>query len=407
MAHDQRSMATQTEAKRQPGISKGIFALTIGLVAAVGFVAGTRSDDLLAAVAPTFGIQVATGEIDLSSVEKTYRELKLNFDGELDKDKLIAGASEGLVKAAGDPYTTYMSAQDAQEFNNELSGQIGGGVGAEIGIRSDQPTIIRVLAGNPAEKAGVKAGDVIVGVNDESAVDWRADEAAEKIRGEVGTTVKLSVLRGNEPKEFTITRAEVNNPSVESKIEEGVGILTLSRFDENTSNLARKAAQKFKQENVRGVVLDMRGNGGGYLDAAQDIAGLWLNDKVVVTERKDGNVIEELKSGNNAVLGGIPTTVLVNGSSASASEIVAGALQDHDAATVIGEQTFGKGTVQRIVDMGGGAQLKVTIARWYTPKGKNITEEGITPNEKVELSAEDSDAGRDPQLQRALKELKK
>jgi carboxyl-terminal processing protease len=298
-----------------------------------------------------------------------------------------------------------MDAKEAKEFNNDLSGQIGGGIGAEIGMRNDVPTIIRILPGNPAEKAGVLAGDIIIAVNGESTGEWTATKTAEKIRGQVDTTVKVKVIRNTEEKEFTITRATVNNPSVQTSVTNGIGTLTISRFDGETAALSQKAAQSFKEQNVRGVILDLRGNGGGYLTAAQDVAGLWLNDKVVVSERTNGRVVEELKSGNNAILSGIPTVVLVNGSSASASEIVAGALQDHKAATLIGEKTFGKGTVQKVVDLGADTLLKVTIARWYTPNGKNITKEGISPDQVIELKAEDANANRDPQMDAAKQKL--
>lgn len=387
------------------GISKNVYFLTIAAVTVVGFIAGTRSNELLGAVAPVLGFKVETSTIDLKSVQTVYQQLKANYDGTLDTQKLIDGAARGMVAAAGDQYTVFMDAKEAAAFDSDLSGEIGGGIGAEIGVRNGQPTILRVLADNPAEKAGVKAGDVIVGVNDQSAKDWTADKTATSVRGEAGTTVKLAVIRGNEPKEFTITRATVNNPSVESSVTDGIGTLKITRFDGETSMLARKAAESFKQQNVKGVILDLRGNGGGYLTAAQDVAGLWLNDKVVVSERTGGKVVDELKSSTNAVLDGIPTVLLVNGSSASASEIVAGALQDYGTATLIGEKTFGKGTVQKVLDLGAGTKLKVTVARWYTPHGKNITKEGISPNQVVGLTADDANVGRDPQMTAARQKL--
>jgi carboxyl-terminal processing protease len=396
-------MATPLE--RPTGISKNVYILTIAVVAVIGFVVGTRGNEILGVVGPALGFKVETGTLDLSSVQRTYRELKANYDDPIDEAKLIDGASRGLVSAAGDQYTVYMDAKEAESFNDDLSGKIGGGIGAEIGLRNDIPTIIRTLPGNAAEKAGLLAGDIIIGVNDESTSGWTATKAAEKIRGEVDTTVKVKVVRGGDEKEFTITRAIVNNPSIQTSVENGIGTLTISRFDGETSALALKAAQAFKQQNVRGVILDLRGNGGGYLTAAQDVAGLWLNNKVVVSERTNGKVVDELKSGNNALLAGIPTVILVNGSSASASEIVAGALQDHKAATLIGEKTFGKGTVQKVIDLGAGTILKVTIARWYTPNGKNITKEGITPDQVIELKAEDANAGRDPQMDAAKQKL--
>lgn len=403
MLSNKKSMATPLE--RPTGISKNLYILTIAAVAVISFVAGTRGSEILGVVGPVLGFKVETGTLDFSSVQKTYQELKLNYDGSIDEAKLIDGASRGLVEAAGDPYTAYMDAKEAASFNDDLSGKIGGGIGAEIGLRNEIPTIIRILPGNPAEKSGLLAGDIIVGVNDESTAEWTATKAAEKIRGEVDTTVKVKVIRSNEEKEFTITRAIVNNPSIQTSVTNGIGTLTISRFDSETAALSQKAAQTFKQQNVRGVILDLRGNGGGYLTAAQDVAGLWLNDKVVVSERTNNVVVNELKSGSNALLAGIPTVVLVNGSSASASEIVAGALQDHQAATLIGEKTFGKGTVQKVIDLGAGTLLKVTIARWYTPNGKNITKEGITPNQVIELKAEDANANKDPQLDAAKQKL--
>jgi len=398
-------MATATSSKS--GISKNVFFLTIAVVAVIGFVAGTRGNELLGAVAPALGFKVETETLDLSSVQKTYQQLKVNYDGNLDTQKLIDGASRGLVAAAGDQYTVFMDADEAKDFDDALSGDIGGGIGAEIGVRNDQPTIIRVLADNPATKAGLQAGDVIISVNSESSKGWTADKAADAIRGDVGTTVKVGVQRGSETKEFTITRATVSNPSVQSRIDNGIGILTITRFDGETGDLARKAAQNFKQQGVSKIVLDLRDNGGGYLTAAQDVAGLWLDDKVVVSERTNGKVTDELKSGDNPFLNGVPTVVLVNGNSASASEIVAGALQDHGVATLIGSKTFGKGTVQKVINLEGSARLKVTVARWYTPNGKNITEQGIEPDKKVTMSAEDVDAGRDPQFQAAKKLLEK
>ncbi len=391
--------------KESPAISRPVYFLTIALVLVVGFIAGTRSNELLGTIAPLVGFKVETSTLDLHSVQQTYQQLKGNFDGTLDKQKLIEGASRGLVAAADDQYTVYMDAKEAAEFNKDLSGEIGGGVGAEIGLRNNKPTVIRVLGNNPAEKAGVKAGDAILAVNGQSTSSWTVDKTTSEIRGEAGTTVKLVVLRGSESKEFTITRQIINNPSVQSFVQNGLGILTITRFDQETGSLARKAAESFKQQNVRGVILDLRGNGGGYITAAQDVASLWLNDKPVVSERINDKVTEELRSSSNAILAGIPTTVLINGSSASASEIVAGALQDYHTATLIGEKTFGKGTVQKVIDLGGGAVLKVTVARWYTPNGRNITKEGISPDQKIELTAQDADAGKDPQLESAKLKL--
>lgn len=395
------------EGTQKKGISKSVYFFTIALTLLVGFVGGTRSNEILAAVAPIFGYKVETGTLDLASLQKTYQALKANYDGDVAPDGLIDGANHGLVASLGDPHTVYMTAEEAAEFDRELSGDIGAGIGAEIGVRSDQPTILRVLPGHPAEKAGLQAGDVLAAINDQVSLSWTADKAASEIRGETGTTVKLAVIRGDETLDFTITRAQIDNPSVSSEVKNGVGILAISRFDDETASLARQAARDFKNQNVRGVVLDMRGNGGGYLTAAQDVAGIWLDNKVVVTERTGDTVTDELKSGGDSILEGVPTVVLVNGASASASEIVAGALQDYGVATLVGEKTYGKGTVQKLLDLGAGTRLKVTVARWYTPKGKNISKEGIAPNQEVTLTADDVNKGKDPQLDAALGALAK
>lgn len=382
-----------------------MYFMTIAITAIIGFAAGTRSNDVIAALAPIFGVKVAAGSIDLSSVEKTYQQLSANFDGKLNTQSLIDGANRGLVAAAGDKFTVFMDAKEASQFNNDLSGNIGGGIGAEIGIRNNKPTIIRILDGNPAGKVGLMAGDVIVAVNGASTDGWTADKTATAVRGDVGTTVKLTIDRNGVQKDYTVTRATVDNPSVESSVKNGIGILTISRFDDQTGTLARKAAESFKQQNVKGVILDLRDNGGGYITAAQAVASLWLNDKLVVSERTNGVTTDELQSDTNPVLNGIPTVVLVNGDTASASEIVSGALQDYKVATLVGEKTYGKGTVQKILDLGAGTKLKVTVARWYTPDGKNIDKQGITPDKIVQLSADDVNAGRDPQMDAAMQQL--
>lgn len=405
MPEEQHIHKPSAHTKKARPLAKSSLFLIIAATAVVGFVAGTRSNDILAVIGPVFGVKVHTGTLDLSSVQTTYQKLAANYDGELDTQKLIEGASRGMVSAAGDPYTVYMDAKEAADFNNDLSGNIGGGIGAEIGLREEKPTIIRVLKDNPAEKAGLAAGDQIVAVNDQAAAGQTVDKVVGNVRGEAGTTVKISVLRSGAPKEFTVTRSVISNPSVDSKVENGTGTLTISRFDSQTGSLTRKAAQQFKDQGVKSIVLDLRGNGGGYLGAAQDVAGLWLDDKVVVSERTGGKTTEELKTGKDALLAGIPTVVLVNGGTASASEIVAGALQDHGVAKLLGEKTFGKGSVQQVLDLGEGTVLKVTIAKWYTPKGNNINKQGIMPDQTVVLNQADASSGNDPQLQAALKLL--
>lgn len=341
-------------------------------------------------------------ELDLSSLQQTYQSVVDNYDGDIDPAVLVEGANKGMVDALGDQYTVYMNAKESEEFDNSLTGNIGGGIGVELGIRNDVPTVVRVLKDNPAEKAGVVIDDVVIRVNDDSTENLTLNEIVTKIRGEAGTSVKLTVVRDGSEREFSITRETVNNPSAYGTVRDGIGILSVTRFDGETGSLTRSIAQDFKNQGVRGVVLDLRGNGGGYVNAAQAVAGVWLDKQLVVTEKRGNTVVDELKSTGSPILNGIPTVVLVNQSSASASEIVAGALRDHKAATLLGDTTFGKGSVQKLIDLSDGAMLKVTIARWYTPAGLNISEKGITPERVIERTADDINAGRDGQLEAAL-----
>jgi carboxyl-terminal processing protease len=347
--------------------------------------------------------------LNYSSVEELYDTLRRSFDGQLSEEELLDGLKQGLASATGDQYTEYLDAKEYEEFSNDLSGTFSG-IGAELAKEENYIVIVSPLSGYPAEKAGLQPRDIITEINGESAYNLGVSEAVSKIRGPVNTKVKLKVVRNkSEELEFEITRAQINIASVESEVKEGnIGYIKVSRFAEDTVSLARKAALDLKQKNVKGIVLDLRGDPGGLLDASVDVSSLWLpRGKTVLEEKRDGVVIRTYTSKGNATLEGIPTVVLINEGSASASEIVAGALKDNGAATLIGEKTFGKGSVQSLEDLPGGGVLKVTIARWFTPNGKNIDKEGIEPDQKVELSTEDFKNKRDPQLDAALKFLNK
>lgn len=389
---------------RQRKVSQGVFLASLVLAIIVSFAAGTRSEEIYQIAAPIFGIKVAKQPLDTEVMKEAYRQLAANYDGDLDANKLSDGAARGMVKAVGDDYTTFLDKEEAAEFNKSLNGEVSG-IGAEIGVRNLQPTVLRVLDDSPAKKAGLKTGDIFVAVNGTSVAGETASGVADKVTGEAGTTVKLTMRRGSESLNFSITRAQISDPSVRWSVSDDIGILTISRFDDNTGSLARKAAKEFIDKGVKGVIVDLRNNGGGYLTAAQEVASLWLDSgKTVVTEKSRGQVTETVKASGNPTLKGKKTIVLVNGSSASASEIVAGALKDYQAATLVGEKTFGKGTVQKVINLSDDRILKVTVARWYTPQDRNITKEGIQPNQTVKVSSDDNNAGRDPQMARA-KEL--
>lgn len=346
-------------------------------------------------------------DLDYTEIEQLYDTLKRSYDGDLQAETLIEGLKEGLAKATGDQYTEYFDAQEAQEFDNQLEGTFTG-IGAELGKQNEVLTVIAPLAGFPAEQAGLRAQDVITRINDETAYDLSVSEAVNKIRGEVGTSVKLTVIRGGEAElEFNIVRQQITVPSVTSEILPGsIGYLKVSRYGEDTAQLSRQAARQFKDANVKGVILDVRNNPGGLLESSVDLASLWLPaGKTVLQEKRGGEVIRTYTAQGTATLQGVPTVVLINEGSASASEITAGALKDNQAATLVGEKTFGKGSVQQLQDLIGGGVLKVTIARWFTPAGKNIDQEGIEPDQKVERTDEDYTANRDPQQQAAIDRL--
>lgn len=392
--------------KSKKPISPILLFIIISFSVLAGFLVGIYKYEIMAAIGPVFGYKAHSGSINLSSLQQTYNELAGNFDGNLDTQLLIEGANRGMVAAAGDTYTEYMSPKEATEFNDGLSGNIGGGIGAVIGIKDSKVIIASTLKDNPAEKAGLSANDIILSINDQLTTGWTVEKAVSVIRGEEGTTVKLNIQRGSVIKDYTVTRAIINNPSVTSSISGGIGMLTITRFDDKTGSLARIAAQDFKKQNVKSVILDLRGNGGGYVDAARDVASLWLDSKVIVTERNGDIIRDTVNSSSDAILAGIDTVVLVDGGTASASEIVAGALQDHGVAKLVGEKTFGKGSVQQPINLADGALLKVTIARWYTPNGKNINKEGITPDVIASLTQQDIDSGIDPQIDAAKNMLK-
>lgn len=348
-------------------------------------------------------------DLDYSSVEKVYDALKEHYDGDLDTEKLLDGLKTGLAEATGDPYTVYLNAEDAEKFQEQLNGTFSG-IGAELG-EDEQGNLIIVspIEGFPAAKAGLRPQDVIVSINGESTVGISIDKAVSKIRGPKGTEVELKILRGeDEDLTVKITRADIKVPSIKTEILDGnIGYIQITQFGDDTAALAQQAARDFKNKDVKGVVLDLRGNPGGLLDSSISIASLWLREGEVVLEQKRGDkVVSTAYTTGNDILRGMPTAVLINEGSASASEIVAGALKDHGAAKLFGAKTYGKGSVQELKKFVGGAELKVTIARWYTPKGQNIDKKGISPDTEVKLSEEDYTAKRDPQKDAAVNSLR-
>lgn len=376
----------KTVAKKR---SVSYFTLAASLIVAVlvGFLAGTRTNDIF------------ISDNSLAPLKETYKALQSNYDGKLDDKTLIEGASRGMVESVGDPYTVFFDKKEAAQFSKDLNGSFSG-IGAEIGKKDSSLIVISTLDSNPAQKAGLLSNDIIAKVNGDETTGWSVDKTVSKIRGEKGTTVKLTVIRGEQTIDFNIVRDSITDPSVKTKEKGDVGVIRISRFGDDTAELTRKAAEKFQDK--KAIIIDLRGNGGGYLDAAKEISSLWLDaDQTVVTERSGGEVKSTLKAEGDNILKGKKTIVLIDGGSASASEILAGALQDTGAATIVGVQSYGKGSVQDVIKLRGGAELKVTIARWYTPNGKNINKKGITPDVVIEAGKND-DSNNDTQLNKAL-----
>ncbi|MDQ5969972.1 MAG: hypothetical protein QG593_489 [Patescibacteria group bacterium] len=391
------------------GQKKQVTYGTVILLVIVAFVFGNRFQtlgDWFFAPYTNKGNQALSQNLDFNSTEKVYEILKKKYDGKLDTQSLQDGLLKGLVDASGDPYTAYMSAKEAALFNDDLNGTFTG-IGAELIQQNGNVMVSTPLSGFPAEKAGVRARDIIYKINDEDATKLSIGEAVKKIRGDAGSTVKLTLIRDGAQIEVPIVRAKITVASVESSVLEGnVGYIKISRFGDDTADLANKAAQDFKSKNVTKVIVDLRNNGGGLLDSAVKVAGIWMDNQVVVVEKEGGRTKSTLKTGNNPILNNVETVILINEGSASASEILAGALHDHGVAKLVGEKTYGKGSVQEIVDLEDGAQLKVTVAHWFTPKGVNVNKEGIKPDEEVKLTEEDFSNSRDPQKDWALQELK-
>ncbi len=342
--------------------------------------------------------------LNYASVNQVYQALKKNYDGKLTQTELLNGVKEGLASAPGDPYTEYFTPQEASQFSDELNNTFSG-IGAELSQDSSGDIeVIAPINGTPAARAGLQAQDIITSINGVSTAGMSVDTAVNKIRGSAGTKVTLGILRNQtQTLTLTMTRRNITAPSVISRVLPGnIGYMSISTFADDTSGLAQKAAQQFANEHVKGIILDLRDNPGGLLNAAVSVSSLWLQQNQMVLQEKRGNtVVQTYRAEGGDVLHGIPTVVLINGGSASASEITTGALHDNGDAYVIGLKSFGKGVVQQLINFNDGSQLKVTIASWYRPDGQDIEHKGITPDKTVKDSGNDLVAPNDPQLQAA------
>jgi carboxyl-terminal processing protease len=325
----------------------------------------------------------------------------------------------GLASSLGDPYTVFFEPKTAKEFNESLAGKFEG-IGAEIGIKNDQLQIIAPLPEMPAEKAGLRAGDFILKIDETDTVGMSVEKAVSLIRGPKGTEVALTIGRyktetdkdGKETKapetlEVKITRDTIVVRSVRSKYldEHRLAHIEISNFNQDTAQEFSKAINDALNREVKGIILDLRNDPGGYLDRAISIAGEWTGDMVVVKERRQGKIVDEFHGTASGRLKNFPTVVLVNEGSASASEIVAGALQDYQLAKIVGKTTFGKGSVQDYQEFPDKSSIKMTIAEWVTPLERSIDKKGIVPDIEIDRTIEDYNANRDPQLDKAIELL--
>lgn len=325
-----------------------------------------------------------------------------------DDDK-VWGAIEGLASSYSDPYTTFFPPKESEQFEEEVRGDFSG-IGVEIGIKENVLTVIAPLKGTPGERAGLKAGDFILKVDDKFTAGMTVEKAISLIRGPKGTPVLLTVKQNGTTKEVTVIRDTIIIPTVDTNLrDDGVFVISLYNFSANSPALFRNALREFIVSDTDKLVLDLRNNPGGYLEAAIDMASWFLpTGKVVVIEDSNGKAPQKIHKsiGYDVFNKNLKMVILINEGSASASEILAGALHDHGIAKLVGEKSFGKGSVQELVEITPETSLKVTVARWLTPKGQSISESGIVPDVEVRLSKEDAEKKNDAQLEKAAEILK-
>lgn len=331
----------------------------------------------------------------------------------------MEGAIAGLVDSLGDPYTVFLTPEEKKSFEEDIKGNFGG-VGMEVGFRDKRLTVIAPLPDTPAKRGGIESGDLILKIDDLSTEDMSVYDAVQKIRGEIGTNVRITVLKkdATEPVEISLKRAVIKAPALKTQVIKSDGkkifLIRLYNFNAEASGDFRGALKEFVDSGASRMILDLRGNPGGYLESAVDIASWFLpaGTPVVVENRGEGKEKKVYKSrGYNIFNKNLKMAVLVDGGSASASEILAGALSEHGKATLVGEKTFGKGSVQEVVNVGEGSALKVTIARWLTPLGHSISGNGLIPKVEVKYEKPENDDNLDPdridnQIKKALELVK-
>jgi len=390
---------------------KAFFFFLSFLLAVFIFIAGYKlgqNGSLILGLGPTGIMKTTVGKpenVDFSLFWEAWNKLKQKSVIDVNEKDMINGAISGLLSSTNDPYTVFLSQKDNQRFKEDIQGEFNG-IGVEITQKNNLPTIVAPLSDSPAEKAGLKAGDIILEVDGAKTTEIGFDETINKIRGKDGTTVKLKIAResSGDPLDFTVTRSKIVVKSVEwSKKnikEKDISYIKIRQFGDDTSALFREASKDAATNKNKLMVIDLRNNPGGYLETAVDIASYFIPDGVVLTEKGKNDQKKDYVAVGHSTLKDFKVMILTNEGSASASEILAGALRDRKNSQLIGDKTFGKGSVQELIDLSDGSAVKITIAKWFTPKGQQINGEGLSPDIKI---SDDAKTDKDEQLDEALK----
>lgn len=347
-------------------------------------------------------------DVDFTLFWQTWQKIRDTYYEKPVSDKdLFYGALSGLAAGTGDPYTTFFPPKEAEDFSDQLQGRFEG-IGAQIEVKNGQLQVVTPLSESPAEKAGLRPGDVIATIDGKSTEGLTVDVAAERIRGPKGTAVNLTILRetSRTPFSLTIIRDEIRLKSVKLSWDGDIALLEIHSFGTDTPALFADASQEIRAKQAKGIVLDMRNNPGGSVYTAQVVGGAWIGDQVLFRERRQGKIVESVKGIGRGELSGIPLVILINGGSASASEILAGALEDYAKGTTMGSTTFGKGSVQEYQELSDGSAIKITVAEWITPKDRIINHVGLRPMVAIEQTEQDYVSKRDPQLDGAKQFLR-
>jgi len=393
-------------------VLKIIFALGVLFLAFYsGYGYGSKYGRIKNAPSDIINADGSQESIDFGLFWQTWNKARELYIGKSDSKEMFYGAVSGMVASLGDPYTVFLRPQDNEDLASDLSGKFDG-IGAELTDENGQIVVISPLSGSPAEQAGIKPKDIILEIDGQSTEKMAIDTAVRKIRGKAGTEVKLKIRHVNQQDaiEIKVVRASIKVDSVSYKLEtisgKKIAVLKVSQFGDDTMALANKYVGEMKSAGAEGIIIDLRNNPGGYLDTSVSFSNLFLKKGAVVLKEVDKNgQITEYKANNETSVPNLPIVILVNNGSASAAEIVAGAMKDNHRAEIIGEKTFGKGSVQQLEPLTGGAALKVTIAKWLTPAGSEINQIGLSPDITISLTEQDKLQGTDIQLEKAKSEI--